>query len=67
MHSEDLSRPVIEVKNFLTEELEYEIYTYGEQVVVIPLQDIEMGVGGDRQKSLHYATLYLQDYLDSVL
>jgi len=35
MTEADLSRPVIEVRDFDTNELEYEIYTYGDQTVVI--------------------------------
>ncbi len=34
----ELSRPVVEVKDFLTGELEYEIYTFGEQTMVIPVR-----------------------------
>jgi len=37
MESEDLARPVIIVTSFLTKEVEYEIYTFGEQIVVMPL------------------------------
>jgi ATPase len=37
MIEEDLARPVIDVLNFETGESEYEIYTYGEQVVVMPV------------------------------
>jgi len=33
-----LARPVVEVKNFLTGELEYELYTFGEQTMVIPVR-----------------------------
>ncbi len=33
----DLARPVIEVKDLLTEKLMFEIYSYGEQTVVIPI------------------------------
>lgn len=40
MMSDDLSRPVVEVKSYLTEELLYELYSYGEQIVVIPIADI---------------------------
>ncbi|MGC8645099.1 MAG: PINc/VapC family ATPase [Thermoplasmata archaeon] len=36
MSEEDLARPVIEVKDFFTARLLYEIYTFGEQVVVVP-------------------------------
>ncbi len=38
MKSEDLTRPVVEVRDFGTKELEYEIYTYGEENVVIPVK-----------------------------
>jgi len=34
----DLSRPVVEVRDFLTGELEYEIYTFGEQTMVVPVK-----------------------------
>ncbi|MHA1238650.1 MAG: PINc/VapC family ATPase [Candidatus Odinarchaeia archaeon] len=34
----DLARPVIEVRDFETGELLYEIYTYGEQVNVVPVK-----------------------------
>ena len=37
MESEDLSRPVIIVTSFLTKQVEYEIYTFGEQIVVMPI------------------------------
>ncbi len=34
----ELARPVIEVRDFITGELEYEIYTFGEQTVVVPVK-----------------------------
>ncbi len=37
MFEADLARPVIEVSDFETKNVEYEIYTYGEQVVVMPV------------------------------
>lgn len=37
MYESDLSRPVIEVRDFSNDELDYEIYTYGEQTVVMPV------------------------------
>ncbi|MFH1285466.1 MAG: PINc/VapC family ATPase, partial [Candidatus Micrarchaeota archaeon] len=33
----DLARPVIDVRDFETNELEYEIYTFGEETVVLPV------------------------------
>lgn len=42
----DLARPVIEVRDFLTGQATHEIYTYGEQVVVMPLESARGGAGG---------------------
>ncbi len=39
MVEQDLARPVITVADFETGSVEYEIYTYGEQVVVMPVSD----------------------------
>ncbi len=39
MKEEDLSRPVIEVRDFFTNALEFEIYSFGEQVVVVPVKE----------------------------
>jgi len=38
MTEADLSRPVVEVRDFETDKLEYEIYTYGEENVIIPVE-----------------------------
>ncbi len=38
MQEKDLSRPVIEVRDFDTNKLEYEIYSFGEQIVVAPVR-----------------------------
>ncbi|MCD6476958.1 MAG: Flp pilus assembly complex ATPase component TadA [Candidatus Aenigmarchaeota archaeon] len=37
MTEADLTRPVVEVRDFENDKLEYEIYTYGEQTVVVPI------------------------------
>jgi ATPase len=36
----ELTRPVVEVKDFLSGDLEYEIYTFGEQTMVIPVKSM---------------------------
>ena len=41
MVEQDLARPVITIADFETKEIEYEIYTYGEQVVVMPVTGVE--------------------------
>jgi len=38
MTEADLARPVVEVKDFETGRLEYEIYTFGEENIVIPVK-----------------------------
>ena len=40
MTERDLARPVIEVRDFERGELEYEIYVFGEQVVVAPVKEM---------------------------
>ncbi|MBU2639743.1 MAG: PIN domain-containing protein [Nanoarchaeota archaeon] len=37
MTEDDLARPVVEVRDFENDELEFEIYSYGEETVVIPV------------------------------
>lgn len=39
MTEADLARPVVVVNDFETGKLEYEIYSYGEQTVVVPVQE----------------------------
>lgn len=46
MVEQDLARPVIEVRDFEEDTLEYEIYTFGEENVVIPV------TGGDEMHSI---------------
>ncbi len=41
MTEADLARPIVEIKDFMTGNLEYEIYSYGEETVVIPLTEIK--------------------------
>ncbi len=39
MQEADLARPVVEVRDFGTRNLEYEIYTYGEETVIVPVKN----------------------------
>ena len=50
MESEDLARPVIIITSFLTKQVEYEIYTFGEQIVVMPLSGDANGDGKVQSK-----------------
>jgi ATPase len=40
MVEEDLARPLVEIFDFENGELEYEIYTYGEENIVVPVNEI---------------------------
>ena len=46
MFERDLARPVIEIQDFETQNLEYEIYTFGEENVIIP-------VSSNKHETLH--------------
>jgi len=41
MVEEDLARPVVEVRDFESGKLEYEIYTFGEENIIVPIEDIK--------------------------
>ena len=41
MIEQDLSRPVVEISDFYSKEVEYEIYSYGEENIIIPLENID--------------------------
>ncbi|MBW3017030.1 PINc/VapC family ATPase, partial [Candidatus Woesearchaeota archaeon] len=40
MTEADLARPIVTVRDFETQKLEYEVYSYGEETVVIPVVDL---------------------------
>ncbi|WP_414837238.1 PINc/VapC family ATPase [Candidatus Nanosalina sp. VS9-1] len=64
MTEEDLARPVIQIQNFETEEAEYEIYTYGEETVVVPTSGETEESGAERlaRKQLEHQ---LRQYVDN--
>jgi ATPase len=41
MVGEDLSRPVVEIRDFETGELRFEIFTFGNESVIVPLEEVE--------------------------
>ncbi|MDD4878226.1 MAG: PINc/VapC family ATPase [Candidatus Nanoarchaeia archaeon] len=48
MTEADLARPVVEVRDFETKKLEYEIYSYGEETVMVPV-----AAGGEKASAAH--------------
>jgi ATPase len=49
MREADLARPVVEIKDFLTNSIEYEIYTFSDQVIVVPIKPKEPSGYPDRR------------------
>ncbi len=61
MMAEDLARPVIEVTDARTWKVTHEVYSYGEQVVVMPTDEIAKE--SSPSAILAYATQWLQEEL----
>lgn len=59
MTESDLSRPVIEVRDFETNQLQYEIYTFGEQTIVV--QIAEHTRKSERKKQKKYENFELSE------
>lgn len=66
MESDDLARPVIEVSSFLTKDAVFEIYTFGEQIVVMPLWE-EIGIQKKSSKLADYAKQTVDQHLHNIL
>jgi ATPase len=49
MTEADLARPLVEVKDFETGKLEYEMYTFGEENVIVPVSEVAPQVSGARK------------------
>lgn len=49
MTEADLSRPVVEIRDFENDKLEYEIYTFGEENVIVPVTASAKGVSAVRK------------------
>ena len=49
MTEADLARPIVEVKDFETGKLEYEMYTFGEENVIVPVTEAAPQVSGARR------------------
>ena len=68
MMSEELSRPVIMVSSFISKKKLYEIYTFGEQVVVMPIPEGGITSAASGKPSLNvYAKEGIEKKLSSIL
>lgn len=66
MESDDLARPVIQVSSFFDKQIVYEIYSFGEQIVVMPLGE-EIQAKEKWWKLNHYAKLSIDNILKEIL
>ena len=66
MESDDLARPVIQVSSFFDKQIVYEIYSFGEQIVVMPLGE-EIQTKEKWWKLNHYAKLSIDNILKEIL
>jgi ATPase len=66
MQSEDLARPVIEVSSFFDKQIVFEIYTFGEQIVVMPLWE-EITTKNKPSKMAEYAKVAIDHQLQEIM
>src|SRR3989344_3537853 len=62
----DLARPVVEVRDFLSGKLTHEIYSYGEQTVVVPVNEAKSGSSGIKSLAAKEIKRELQKYSHNV-
>ncbi|MFQ6050481.1 MAG: PINc/VapC family ATPase [Candidatus Hydrothermarchaeota archaeon] len=61
----DLARPLVEVRDFDSGKVEYEIYTYGEEVIVMPLTG-EIDTESKRDRAIEKITRELERYVEDI-
>lgn len=65
MMSAELSRPVIQITSFFSKKIVYEIYTFGEQIVVVPMDKI--AINPEQNKLFEYAQASVENQLKQYL
>lgn len=61
LQSQDLARPVLQITSFLTKKVLFEIYSFGEQIVVMDLSKIKSANGADWLTPIQsFAAKYIQ-------
>jgi len=67
MHSEDLARPVLQVKELHHDTILYEIYSFGDNVVVMPMDQVEASATKRPSGIFVIAKRYLEEYFAKLL
>lgn len=66
MTEADLARPVVVVKDFVNNKAEFEIYSYGEQTVVVPVSQAKKQVSGVNELAAKQIKRELSHYSDDI-
>ncbi len=66
MTEADLARPVVTVKDFETNKLEYELYSYGEETVVVPVEEKSTKATGAKRLASYAIKDWFLKYSDNV-
>lgn len=66
MTEADLARPVVDVNDFESGKIEYEIYSYGEQTVVVPVGKTEMKKSGTHKLASESIERYFKRYSNNI-
>ena len=66
MESDDLARPVIQVSSFFEKKIIFEIYTFGEQIVVMPIWEA-IRQNKKNSRLWDYAKLVIDQHLQEIL
>jgi ATPase len=67
MNSQDLARPVLQITSFLTKKILYEIYSFGEQVVVMDLSKIKTWWADGLTPMQSFAAKYIEILVDKYI
>ncbi len=66
MTEADLARPVVVIRDFETNQAEYELYSYGEETVLIPVTDTKIVERGVNKLARETIEDYMKNYADDV-
>ncbi len=66
MNSPDLARPLLEVVSLVQQKAVYEIYSYGDTVVVMPLHQVEKA-NGETSALAKYARISIEEHLQELI
>ncbi|RZD30389.1 MAG: ATPase [uncultured DHVE6 group euryarchaeote] len=64
LREKDLARPVVDIYDFDTEELEYEIYSFGDSTVVMPIKKLKQKSKKGNRVELRYRLVETSKYYE---